>query len=139
MKPARSPRLDRRALAGGAAILWVALSPWLSGFADSRSAVANHVFLVFSFGPLTLIMANLRPAAVVTLLGGIWLVLSPWLLGYAGDHAAWLNELVTGMLLIILGADAAGLRGRIRLRSQQARRGTPAAGSVAGDAGGARP
>ena len=77
-------------------MLWVAISPWIWGFADSHPAVANHVVLVFGFGPLALMIANLRPAAFVTLLGGIWLAISPWLLGYATDHAAWLNELVTG-------------------------------------------
>ena len=101
---------DRRPLAGGALVLWIAISPWLWGFAGSHSAVANHVSLVFGFGPLALLIANLRAAAFVTLLGGIWLTVSPWLLGYATDHAAWLNELVTGVLLIVLCASAAGLR-----------------------------
>jgi hypothetical protein len=101
---------DRRPLAGGALAVWIAVSPWVWGFADSHSAVANHVALVFGLGPLTLLIANLRPAAFVTLLGGVWLAISPWLLAYATDHAAWLNELVTGLLLIALCASAAGLR-----------------------------
>jgi SPW repeat-containing protein len=100
---------DRRPLAAGAVTLWIAISPWLWGFADSHPAVANHVAIVFAFGPLALLIANLRPAAIVTLLGGIWLAISPWLLGYATNHAAWLNELVTGLLLIVLCASAAGL------------------------------
>jgi hypothetical protein len=101
---------DRRPLAGGALVLWIAISPWLWGFANNHSAVANHVSLVFGFGPLALLIANLRPAAFVTLLGGVWLAVSPWLLGYATDHAAWLNELVTGLLLVVLCASAAGIR-----------------------------
>jgi hypothetical protein len=104
---------------GGAIFPWIALSPWLWGFADSHAAVANHVSLVFGFAPLALIMVNLLPAAFVTLLGGVWLAISPWLLGYATDHAAWVNELVTGLLLIVLCASAAGLHvsrhGRARL------------------------
>jgi hypothetical protein len=104
------PLPDRRQIAGGATFLWIALSPWLWGFADSHAAVANHVSLVFGFAPLALIMVNLRAAAFVTLLGGVWLAISPWLLGYAADHAAWLNELVTGLLLTVLCASAAGLR-----------------------------
>ena len=111
MKRIRLPHIhDRRPLAGGALALWIAISPWLWRFADSHSAVANHVALVFGFGPLALLIANLRPAAFVTLLGGVWLAISPWLLGYATDHAAWLNELVTGLLLIVLCASATGLR-----------------------------
>lgn len=111
MKRLPMPQIhDRRPLAGGALALWIAISPWLWGFAHSHPAVANHVSLVFGFGPLALLIANLRPAAFVTLLGGVWLAISPWLLGYATDHAAWLNELVTGLLLIALCASAAGLR-----------------------------
>ena len=110
---------DRRPLAAGAVILWIAISPWVWGFADSHPAVANHVSFVLGFGPLALLIANLRAAAFVTLLGGVWLAISPWVLGYAGDHAAWLNELVAGLLLIVLCASAAGIpipgRGGARL------------------------
>jgi len=130
MKPS-SPRAvrDRRPLAAGALVAWLAISPWVWGFADSRSAVANHVFLVLGFGPLALMIAALRPAAVVTMLGGTWLVLSPWILGYAGDHAAWLNEIVAGVLLMVLGASAAGVGAplRPRLRDMRRRRTSPLA------------
>ena len=122
MKLVPIPRIDRRILAGGAVILWVALSPWIWGFADSHPAVANHVALVLGFGPLALMIVNLRAAAYVTLLGGIWLAVSPWLLGYATDHAAWLNELVTGTLLIVLCADAIGMRELLRTRRKRAPR-----------------
>ena len=109
MKRLRLPHLpDRRVLAAGAVTVWIAISPWLWGFANSHSAVANHVAIVFGFGPLALLIVNLRAAAFVTLLGGIWLAISPWLLGYATNHAAWLNELVTGLLLAVLCASAAG-------------------------------
>jgi SPW repeat len=98
----------RLPLAAGAVMLWVAVGPWFWGFADNRSAVANHVFLVFAFGPLALLIAALRPAAFVTLAGGAWLSLSPWVLGYATSHAAWLNELITGLLLVALCLKATG-------------------------------
>ncbi len=102
--------LDRRPLAGGAVITWVAASPWLWDFAGSHAAVANHVFVVFTFGPLALLIAALRPAALVTMVGGLWLVLSPWVLGYATNHQAWLNEFVAGLLLVVLSANAADIR-----------------------------
>jgi SPW repeat-containing protein len=113
---------DRRLLAAGALTLWITISPWLWGFAGARPAVANHVFLVLAFGPLAAMMVALRPAAVVTLIGGVWLVLSPWVLGYAGDHTAWLNELVTGVLLSVLAASAAGLGGALRVRRPRSAR-----------------
>ena len=111
MKRVRVPHfVDRRPIAGSAIFLWVAASPWIWGFAGSRPAVANHVALVFGFAPLALIMVNLRPAAVVALLGGVWLVASPWALGYATNHLAWLNELITGLALIVLCLHVAGVR-----------------------------
>jgi SPW repeat len=117
----RVPRIhDRRPLAGAVLTLWIAISPWVWGFANDHSAVANHVALVFGFGPLALLIANLRPAAIVTLLGGMWLAISPWLLSYATDHAAWANELVTGLLLVVLCASAAGLRVPRRGRARRA-------------------
>jgi hypothetical protein len=96
-------------LAAGALILWVALGPWVWGYATSPAAVASHVFFIFAFAPLTLLIAVLRPAAYVLLAAGLWLALSPWLLGYATNHTAWLSELVTGTLLTILAAHAAGI------------------------------
>jgi len=83
--------------------------PWIWGYAGSGSAVASHVFFLFAFGPLTLLIVVLRPAAFVVFAAGLWLALSPWLLGYATNHSAWLSELVTGALLSIVGARAAGI------------------------------
>ena len=107
MKRVRLPHPpDRRLIASGAITLWIALSPWVWGFANSHPAVANHVAVVFGFGPLGLLVVNLRPAAFVTLLAGVWLIVSPWILGYATDHVAWLNEFVTGVLLIAVCTSA---------------------------------
>jgi SPW repeat len=105
----RTLKERRLNLAAGALILWVALGPWVWGYATSPAAVASHVFFIFAFGPLTLLIAVLRPAAYVLLAAGLWLALSPWVLGYATNHTAWLSELVTGALLIILAAHAAGI------------------------------
>jgi hypothetical protein len=65
--------------------------------------------LIFAVGPLTLLVVALRPAAFAVLAAGLWLAASPWLLGYATNHSAWLSELVTGVLLVLVGGRAAGL------------------------------
>ena len=123
-RPRLLPSVERIPVAGAALTAWIALSPWVWGFADRHPAVANHVALAFGIGPLTLLMANLRPAAYVALLGGAWLALSPWLLGYSVDHVAWANELVTGLLLIALCAKAGGAMWIPRLRSLRVTRRT---------------
>ena len=113
MKTLRKTLEDRRLnAAAGALILWVALAPWIWGYATSPAAVASHVFFIFAFGPLTLLIAVLRPAAYVLLAAGLWLAVSPWLLGYATNHTAWLSELVTGTLLTILAATPPGSTSR---------------------------
>jgi hypothetical protein len=110
MKSLRKTLQDRRLnAAAGALTLWVALGPWIWGYATSPAAVASHVFFIFAFGPLTLLITVLRPAAYALLVAGLWLAVSPWLLGYATNHTAWLSELVTGTLLTILAAHAAGI------------------------------
>lgn len=137
MKRIRTPRVpDRRPLAGTAIFLWVAISPWIWGFDASHAAVANHVAIVFGFAPLALIMVNLRGAALVTLLGGIWLAASPWVLGYATDHAAWLNELVSGLALIVLCANAAGVGLVSRARGTRAAKRGDSSRAVADTAAG---
>jgi SPW repeat len=102
--------LDKLNVAAGALMLWVALGPWVWGYATSGSAVASHVFFIFAFGPLTLLLVVLRPAAFVVFAAGLWLAVSPWLLGYATSHSAWLSELVTGLLISIIGGHAGGIR-----------------------------
>jgi hypothetical protein len=101
--------LHKLNLAAGALMLCAALGPWIWGYASSGSAVASHVFFIFAFGPLTLLIVVLRPAAFVVFAAGLWLAASPWLLGYATNHSAWLSELTTGLLLTVVGGRAAGI------------------------------
>jgi hypothetical protein len=123
--------LNRLIVAAGALMTWVALGPWVWGYAGSGAAVASHVFFIFAFGPLALLIVALRPAALVLAVAGVWLAASPWLLGYATDHSAWLSELVTGILISAVGAHAAGtrlatLRGRGDRRRQPSTAARPA-------------
>jgi hypothetical protein len=127
--------LDKLNVAAGALMLWVAIGPWVWGYASSGSAVASHVFFIFAFGPLTLLLVVLRPAAFVVFAAGLWLAVSPWLLGYATNHSAWLSELVTGLLLSIIGARAAELSTLIHVHGKHRQR---APTSRAAEAAGSR-
>jgi hypothetical protein len=110
MKPSQKLSRDTRLnLACAALMLWIALGPWVWGYASSGSAVANHIFVIFSFGPPALLILALRPAAFVVLAAGVWLALSPWILGYATNHSAWLSDGTTGILFSCVGASAAGI------------------------------
>lgn len=136
MKRLHAPAgLTKLNVAAGALMLWVALGPWAWGYAGSGAAVASHVFFIFAFGPLALLIAVLRPAALVVLLAGLWLAASPWLLGYATNHSAWLSELITGILISIVGAHAAGIR-VATLPGHRARRHQPSTTSRTAEAAG---
>jgi SPW repeat len=132
MKSLRKTLEDRRLnAAAGALLLWVALGPWVWGYASNPAAVASHVFFIFAFGPLTLLIAVLRPAAYVVFAAGLWLAASPWILGYALNHSAWLSELVTGALLSVVAASAAGISvARLTSARGKRRRSATAPGSV---------
>jgi hypothetical protein len=134
MKAALHTQLANHKLqaAGGALLLWVAPAPFLWGYSASPAAVASHVFFLFAFGPLTLIIVNLRPAAYVLTAAGIWLALSPWILGYATNHTAWLSDGVTGILFTILAAHAAGIRVSIPAHKRQQSAATPPVIETAG-------
>lgn len=129
--------LDKLNVAAGALMLWVALGPWIWGYASSGSAVASHVFVIFAFGPLTLLIVVLRPAAFVVLVSGLWLAASPWLLGYATNHSAWLSDLTTGLLLSIVGGRAAGISVSTLVHRRDKRR-RPVTGSRSVEAAGSR-
>jgi hypothetical protein len=130
--------LDKLNLAAGGLTLWVALGPWIWGYASSPSAVASHVFFTFAFGPLTLLLLVLRPAAFVVLAAGLWLAISPWLLGYATNHEAWLSELVTGLLLSIVAGHAAEIS-LPTLAHRRNKRRLPTPPSRPAEAAGSRP
>ena len=123
--------------AAGALVLWVALGPWVWGYAGSPAAVASHVFFMFAFGPLTLLIVVFRPAAYAVLASGLWLAVSPWLLGYATNHSAWLSELVTGVLLVVVAARAAEINAAACVPTRR-RRQPPATNSAAVDTAGSR-
>jgi hypothetical protein len=129
--------LTKLNVAAGALMLWVALGPWVWGYSDSGAAVASHVFFIFAFGPLALLIVVLRPAALGVLVADVWLATSPWLLGYANNHSAWLSELVTGILISIVGAHAAGIR-VATLPGHRDRRHRPSTTSRSAEAAGSR-
>ena len=59
--------LSKLNVAAGALMLWVALGPWAWGYAGSGAAVASHVFFIFAFGPLALLIMVLifRPQGLL--------------------------------------------------------------------------
>jgi hypothetical protein len=83
------------------------IAPWALGFSGSHPAVAGHIFIAMTFGPVALLIRALPAAAAFTAVGGAWLAASPWALGYGSRGvAAWSADLIAGVALILLSRRA---------------------------------
>ena len=98
--------------------LWLAVSPWIATYARHAHAVQDTVV-----GILVLIAAVASTVAGpstgvplwIALLLGIWTFITPMMFGQAGESFSANNDLIVGMLIILLSAVALVSRARLRL------------------------
>jgi hypothetical protein len=83
---------------------WVAVSPWVLGFADHEAATIGSVA-----AGLALLAAALGAIFVpraweewVSLALGAWLIASPWVLGFAAFGAATASTVAAGAVVVVL-------------------------------------
>jgi hypothetical protein len=88
--------------------LWLAVSPWLVGYADSAPATANAAFV-----GLALALASHFEASVdevtgewLNLAAGLWLLAAPFVLGFIGPSVAAANCLTVGACVTGLAVSA---------------------------------
>lgn len=88
--------------------IWVAVSPFVLGFARLQAAMWNNVavglavlILAFGAGPRNI-------SRVVNVLLGLWLIASPFVLAFAAPVPFW-NNIILGILIaavaLIAGAE----------------------------------
>lgn len=99
--------------------VYAAVSPWVIGFGDTRSLVANDfivgivcVALAFVFA-----MALDRSHGMTWTLPvlGVWFIVSPWILHGVSPHGAMLwSNVIAGAVLTVMGLNAMyfGMRAR---------------------------
>lgn len=88
--------------------LWLILSPFILGFTSETGAMWNSII----FGLIVTVLAASRTTgegyrvewpswtnAVI----GLWLILSPFILGFTGNGVAYINTLVLGIIIAVLG------------------------------------
>lgn len=94
--------------AGFALGLWLAVSPWLAGYADNAPATANAAFVGLGLALLSHFEASRDDVAGewLNLAAGLWLLAAPFLLGFMGSGAAAANCLVVGACVAGLAASA---------------------------------
>jgi hypothetical protein len=86
--------------------LWLAVSPWLVGYAAHDVATANAAFcgillaLAAHFG----FSVDHLSTEWLNLGGGLWLVVSPFALGFESHHVAAANAIAVGCFIALLSA-----------------------------------
>ncbi len=86
--------------------LWLALSPWLAGYADHDAATGNAAFC----GLALALTAHFEASCCedggewINLVLGAWLVAAPFALGFAAPNVMTLNTMAVGVLVAGLAA-----------------------------------
>ncbi|HVS72296.1 MAG TPA: SPW repeat protein [Phycisphaerae bacterium] len=88
------------------AAIWLLISPFVLGFGNLGNAAGNNVILGIIIGILALIRLfnPVRTVGVswLNVILGIWVIISPWVLGFDGNATAMTNNVIVGIIVIIL-------------------------------------
>jgi hypothetical protein len=86
--------------------LWLIISPFFLAYGNLSRAMANDVILGIIIGILALIRFTgaFREGWIswINVLLGIWVLISPWALGYADNAVAMRNNVILGIIVILL-------------------------------------
>lgn len=111
-----------REWAGFAAGLWLALSPWICGYADDQPvATGNAAFMgiALALGGHFQVSLQARAALWLYFAAGAWLAAAPFLLGFGEMLVPALNCIAVGTLVMALAASSLSLDkelGRLKWR-----------------------
>jgi hypothetical protein len=107
-------RQDRITTAGGLDILagiWLVLSPFALRFyanATGAATTSNVVFGILIASLATARVVSSNPWSVwlsrVNALLGFWILISPWCLGFSGHHSATTNNVIMGLVVLLLAS-----------------------------------
>jgi hypothetical protein len=108
MRAARTNWQDWTSFALG---LWLAMSPWLLGYAQEEAATANAAFvgLVLALGSHFEVSFDEVAAEWFNLAFGLWLVLAPFVLAFSGRPEVTANSIVVGAVVAALACSALSL------------------------------
>jgi hypothetical protein len=91
--------------------LWLAVSPWVLGYAHLEAATANAAFLglALALGSHFEVSFDGTSAEWFNMAAGLWLVLAPFLLGYSGHIEVTANSIAVGTGVAALASSALSL------------------------------
>jgi hypothetical protein len=88
--------------------IWLIISPFIIGYGALTGATTNDVILGIVIGILAAIrFFGAYEAAFISWINvilGIWVLISPWVIGYSTHTGALANNIVMGIIVIILAA-----------------------------------
>lgn len=98
--------------------MWMAAAPWVFGYTVQAHAIQDTITGVLLIGAAVLSVV-LGPASGVPLwfavMVGLWTALTPMMFGQAGESFSADNDVVIGLLTVLVAAVALGSRARLRL------------------------
>ena len=92
--------------------LWLAMSPWICGYADDeRLATGNAAFIgiALALGSHFEVAFDADFAEWLNLAAGTWLAAAPFFLGFATAAVPAINSIAVGTLVMALAASALSL------------------------------
>ena len=92
--------------------LWLAMSPWICGYADDeRLATGNAAFIgiALALGSHFEVALDADFAEWLNLAAGTWLAAAPFFLGFATAVVPAINSIAVGTLVMALAASALSL------------------------------
>ena len=89
---------------------WLIVAPFVMGYSVSTTALANDVvlgllFVACSWWILRSTAGRISGGAL-ELVGGVWLIAAPFVLHYQRSSRPFDNDLVLGVLAVLIGATA---------------------------------
>lgn len=91
--------------------LWLAVSPWIVGYAEHEAATANAAFVGLALALASHFEATFDhiSAEWLNLAMGLWLVAAPFVLGFGAAAVASANSIAVGTLVTVLAGSALSL------------------------------
>lgn len=88
--------------------IWLIIAGFVLGYSNQLTPLWNDIIL----GIIVLVVAWIRLGNIgavpgiawVNLLAGIWLFCSPWILGFANQPTPLWNNIILGILVVVLAA-----------------------------------
>ncbi len=107
-----------------AAGIWLILAPFILGYSAVTAALWNDILIGLAVTGLAWVRVAKpmeRGASWTNVVLGVWLLAAPFALGYSATAAAMWNDIVIGIVVVVLGVwSAMASRGQQASGNQQA-------------------